>query len=299
MPDNDHNHSTRGLFVAVGHKGQRIISEDGANWTHLQTGKDGEVYRAVVGGNGRFVAIGSYGGQNIFAASADGVEWKLGQKDARYSVYLRSIGYGADKFLALGGDPGGVGDSKPFVMTTADGITWSDYTPIAGKNILRQFAYGNGLYIGVGDRGRRAASKDGIDWKDAPDVKAIDTLISVGYGNGVFVGVGLNALRMTTTDGIAWSHRQIGEEGEHINSVLWAKDQFIGVGLGGTYFSPDGISWTRKENHDAPLFATWGNGVFVGVQWKGRLMRSDDAVNWKQVYKADEHLEAVTWGDVG
>ncbi|WP_010049389.1 hypothetical protein [Gemmata obscuriglobus] len=42
---------------------------------------------------------------------------------------------------------------------------------------------------------------------------------------------------------------------------------------------------------------TFGNGVFVGAAWKGRLFASIDGVNWKETRKA-ERL-AVVFGTVG
>lgn len=286
------------MFVAVGQNGQRTVSPDGVNWSTPQAGKEGEVYRAVCFGNGRFVAIGSFGGDNIFATTTDGTTWETSKQDAHYSTYVRGIGYGAGKFIALGGDPGSVGLSKPFVLSSADGRHWSEPKPISGKNILRRIAFGKDIFVGVGDRGRRSVSPDALEWKDAPDAKAIDTLIDVAFGAGVFVGVGLNGLRMTTEDGLTWSNRQLGEEGEHINSVLWAADQFVGVGMGGTYFSPDGAHWKRVENHNAPLFAAWGSGGFVGSRWKGRILFSQDAIEWKEVFKAEAHVEAIAWGEL-
>src|SRR4029077_11417687 len=82
-----------GLFVAVGHHGLRLSSSDGMEWNHAQTGKGGETYRAVAYGNGRFAAVGSYGGSNIFASTADGVTWETRTKEARYVNYLRGIGF--------------------------------------------------------------------------------------------------------------------------------------------------------------------------------------------------------------
>ena len=303
------------LFVAVGQQGQRIVSTDGATWKDAQLGKEGEVYRAVAYGNGRYVAVGTFGGNNIFAVTTDGVTWQTGTKDGKYRDFIRGLGFGHGGFLGIGGDPGTVGGSNPFVCTSDDGIKWGDYTPIGGKNILRRLAWGKGpdgegLFVGVGDRGRRAASKDGLHWDDAPGVKAIDTLVDVGFGTpgGVkdgaggkdgkclFVGVGLNGLRMSTTDGLKWGGRVVGDEGEHLNSILWAGDRFVAVGMGATYFSPDGEKWDRRDNKDAPLAVAYGKGLFVGTNWKGRILLSDDAVAWKQVHKSDYHFEAVTFG---
>ena len=159
-------------FVAVGHNGQLISSLDGRTWDHVQTGKEGEVFRAVAFGSGTYVAVGNYGGNNIMAASRDGHAWTVAPKNARYVTFMRGILFGDGKFLAIGGDPGAVGDSKPFVLTSPDGVAWSDYVQIAGKNILRRVAFGNGRYVGVGDRGRRATSKDGLAWDDVKEVRA-------------------------------------------------------------------------------------------------------------------------------
>ena len=290
MPDRP---ADRPKFCAVGQNGLRIVSADGRVWTDAQTGKEGETYRAVAFGNGRLVAVGSYGGDNIFAASADGREWTHSKRDAHYAHYVRGLGFGGGEFLGLGGDPGSVGDGKPFVMRTADGVAWKDPAPIAGKNILRRVAWGNGRFVGVGDRGRRAASKDGLEWSDAPNAKAIDTLIDVAFGAGRFVGVGLHGLRTTSEDGLAWTERRTGEEGEHLNSVVWAGDRFVAVGAGVTFTSADGRRWDRPPNRYAPQVASYGHGRFVGTAWRGRLLHSPDGIAWEQTHVAEHPVEAL------
>jgi len=286
-----------GVFVAVGHQGQRLLSRDGGRkWEGLQLGKEGETYRAVAFGGGRCVAIGSYGGSNLFAVTTDGITWKTSTKDAQYSRYLLGLGYGKDAFVGIGGDPGSVGGSQPFVMTTADGEQWSELQPITGKHVLRRLAWGAGRFVAAGDRGRRAASTDGRTWQDAPEARANDTLVDVTFGKGIFVGVGLHGLRMTSADGLQWSSRLTGEEGEHLNAVVWTGDRFVAVGQGATYLSPDGLSWERRPNADAPLAVAYGDGVFVGANWKGRLLRSTDGVKWEQVHKCEHHAEAVAFG---
>jgi hypothetical protein len=284
------------LFVAGGAFGQRIVSEDGANWKNLQLGKEGEIYRAAACGNGRYVVVGSYGGDNLFAASADGIAWQVSKKDARYPMYLRGMIFANGLFWGVGGDPGAVGDSRPFVATSADGVAWGDPLPISGKNMVRRIAFGNGLFVGVGDRGRRAYSKDGKEWLDVPDVKATDTLVDVAFGKNIFVGVGLHGLRMTSEDGVKWSPRMNGEEGEHLNSVVWAGDRFVAVGMGATWVSPDGAKWERQPNDDAPTAVAYGKGVFVGAKWKGRIMRSSDGVKWEQAHRCENDIASVGFG---
>jgi hypothetical protein len=284
------------MFVGVGQNGLRISSEDGLRWQNAQMGKEGEVWRAVCFGNDVFVAVGGYGGGNIFGSTRDGKSWKTSFKDAKYVQYLRGLGFGQKMFLGIGGDPGSVGSSAPFVMTSTEGEAWTEAQSIPGKHILRRLAFGKGFFVGVGDRGRRAVSANGKQWKDVPDVKATDTLVDVGFGNGVFVGVGLHGLRTCSLDGLKWTDRQVGEEGEHLNSILWARDRFVAVGPGTTYTSTDGKTWQRQANTNAPQMAAFGDGVFVGSSWKGRLLHSTDAVTWREVHKCEEHVEAIAFG---
>lgn len=301
-----------GQFAAVGHFGQRMFSQDGESWSAPVLGKEGEVYRAIAYGNGVFVTVGSYGGNNIVAATVSGEKaggpaqdgaksdsgpaWKSASRDAMYSKYLRGLTYGNGMFIGCGGDPGSVGSSNPFVMTTADGQTWSEIIPIAGREIIRRITFGNGIFVAVGDRGRRASSTDAREWKDTPKVSAIHTLVDVAFGKDIFVGVGLHGLRMTSRDGSTWSEPVRGEEGEHLNSIVWAGDRFVACGTQATYTSPDGLAWQRFTNENGPQTMTYGDGVFVGANWKGRILRSTDAIRWKEVHKSEHHVEAIGWG---
>jgi hypothetical protein len=292
------------LFLAVGQQGARITSADGLAWSAEQIGKEGEIYRGAAIGNGRLVAAGTFGGKNIFAASPDGKTWTTADKDGQYKLFVRGLGCGAPAgkptFVAVGGEPVTVGSSNPVALLSEDGVKWSDYINLPGKNILRRLAWGNDRFVGVGDRGRRSMSKDGREWKDVEKVKAIDTLVDVAYGKGLFVGVGLHGLRMYSEDGLTWSDRISGEEGEHLNSICFTGDRFVAVAPGGTYTSDDGRAWQRTPNTNAPTIAAHGkvNGqdVFVGAAWKGKLLRSADAVQWTQVYKGDNHFEALAFG---
>ncbi len=284
------------LWMAGGYHGLRLISPDGLAWRQSALGRDGEVYRGVRFGNGKYVAVGTFGGSNIFAASADGVTWSGSSQDGKYSQYVRTLTFAAGQFYALGGDPGSGGIlAQNMFYRSADGEKWTDQIPYSGKRMLRRVAYGSGLFVGVGDYGRRAASKDCVTWTDSPEARAIDTLVDVAFGNGVFVGVGLNSLRMRSTDGVVWTDRLVGEEGEHLNSIVWTGERFVAVGPEVTYFSPDGLRWERRAVRNGPLFMAYGNGLFVGSQWKGKLLASRDAVEWKQVHQAEHHLECLCY----
>lgn len=284
------------LFVAVGHDGLRILSADGETWTDQQIGAEGETYRYLCFGAGRCLVAGIFGGKNIFAATSDGLTWKPSNTDAGYIRYVCGVYYTHDRFHAVTGEAVTVGNPKFAVQTAADGVTWEKHTdPRRARSMLRRVVSGNDILVGIGDRGRRAVSTDGLIWEDDSSAKASDALIDIAFGAGVFVGVGLHGLRLTSTDGTSWE-RQTGQEGEHLNAALWTGEQFVAVGLGVTYFSPDGRTWERRTNENPPLNAAYGDGVFVGTHWKGRLLYSRDAISWRQVHRCDRHVEAVGFG---
>lgn len=283
------------LFLAVGGTGLRITSTDGVEWKNQQLGKEGESYRAAAYGNGVFAAVGGFGyGDQLMAVSPDAVTWKVTQKPK--TTNYRSVFFGNGKFIAISGDPAQVGDARPVIATSTDGASWTDPKRISGQWMLRRFAFGNGTFVGAGDRGRRSVSTDGLEWKDAPNMKATDTLVDVAFGNGVFVGVGMHSLRTTSRDGLTWSEPQRGKEGEHLNSVVFADGRFVGVGAGVTFTSTDGEKWTRATNENAPLTCVYGNGAFIGTRWKGRIFKSADGIVWKEVHKCPVHIENVSFG---
>ncbi len=287
---------TGAVFIAVGEDGLRTFSRDGRKWTHRQTGKDGEMYVSVCFGNGRCAVGGRYGGDNIFAATDGGVAWQPTKSDAEYANFVRAMVFFGKRFIAIGGDGGA---SKLFIIPSTDGVKWEPQQTMSGKHLLRRFAQSGDLLVGIGDYGRRGASRDAIQWKDAKDYKPVDALIDVAFGAGVFVGGGLHGLRMRSIDGIEWTDRVVGEEGEHINAMIFDGKQFHGIGQGATYVSSDGKKWDRTVNTNAPTAAAFGGGVFVGSLWPGRMLRSIDAVHWAEVVKLPKHVESLAFGELG
>jgi hypothetical protein len=285
------------VFVAVGEDGLRMFSRDGRAWTHVQTGKDGEIYSTACFGGGRCVAGGRFGGLAIFGATSDGATWQSSKYDAQYAHYVGTVVHFKDRFIGYG---------SAFMLVSPDGVQWGDRQKLAEYKVsfgivptLRRFAAGDGLLVAVGDYGRCSVTKDGVDWTNMPNAKPVNTMIDVAYGNGVFVGGGMHGLRMRSTDGLTWTDRAIGEEGEHINAMIWDGKQFVGIGQGATYLSPDGIAWERRPNRSAPTMAAYGGGVYVGSLWQGRMLTSVDGIAWEETAKFPQHPLALTFGVLG
>lgn len=287
-----------GAFVAVGRMGLRMVSKSGSDWSAPLMADKPHTLGSIAAGNGCVVTAGmAGGGENVFYRSTDLKTWEMQKQKTDYIYMLRSLGFGANNgqpgFLSL--LSGGVNaEDGGNMQWSDDGTKWSDRFK-REKRSLNKVIYDGKQWLGIGNYGLKSVSTDGRTWKDAENQSIADTLIAVAYGNGRFVGVGLHGLRMASPDGLRWGEKQMGEEGEHLHAVVFTGKEFVAVGLGATYSSSDGVKWKRTPNDDAPVSVAYGNGVFVGAAYKGRLLVSKDAIAWKQVLKAPEHVQAISF----
>ena len=286
------------VFVAAGLDGFIAVSKDGRRWDD-QTGREGDTFKYVAFNEGKCLLGGSRGGDNIFSVSDDGKKWQQTKHVAKYKKYCRVIFSHDNKFKAIVGGDSTNSNEKAALIESADGQKWSGEKQIGGNRIIRRVVVTEDKIVGVGDYGRKAASTDSLKWEDASGVKAVDTLIDVAYGSGVFAGGGLHGMRMFSKDGVKWTSKVDGEEGEHINSMFFDGKQFVGVGLGGTYFSQNGKSWRRVSNNEAPHIVAYGNGLYIGAKWKGRIYTSRDAVTWEESSNLKGAITTIAYGELG
>ena len=285
-------------FVAAGLDGFIATSRDGKNWKEKK-GNEGDTYKYICFGNGTCLVGGSRGQKAIFSVSNNGSSWNQTRGDYGYEKSPKAVFYYDGKFYATGGDAVNLAKTKPYVIESNNGRDWSKPKTVSGNRLLKRFAVGDKVIVGVGDFGRKSALKSPYSWEDMKGYKAVNTLIDIAYGNGVFVGAGLHGMRMSSKDGLNWSKPEMGEEGEHINAIFFDGKQFVGVGLGATYFSPNGKTWKRVRNGDAPYLVSYGNGLYIGAKWKGKIFASKDAVKWQQVANLGGAVSTIKAGSLG
>lgn len=285
---------TFGKFLAVGRMGLRLISNDGTSWSQPVMADKPHTLGSIAAGNGCVVAAGMAGsGENVFYRSSDLQKWDEQKQKSDYVFMMRSLSFGNGGFLAL--LSGGVNAEDGGTMQWSDdGAKWSERFR-REKRSLNKTIWDGKQWVGIGNYGLKSTSPDAHKWTDIETLSPADTLIAIAYGNGRYVGVGLHGLRMASPDGLRWGERQTGEEGEHLHAVVFTGKEFVAVGLGATYTSADGVKWKRTPNNDPPVCCAYGNGVFVGAAYKGRLLVSKDGITWKQVMKAPDHVQAVSF----
>jgi len=262
----------------------------------------GNQLNGVAYGRGLFVAVSS--GSTIIT-SPDGVHWTAVTTGAIQG--LNAITYGNGLFVAVGGYETPSHSYSGTVATSADGINWTVRNDLAISNYSRLFgvAFGNGIFVAVGELGTIFTSPDGITWSAGTSVTS-ENLTAVTFGNGVFVAVGFRGTILTSVDGKTWSQSISGTQ-----ATLYGAGHGNGlfVAVGGTYggrtspttgivlTSDDGITWNVSAATGSPLSGiAFGNNTFVATG--GVILVSGNGMNWNEHQAPATSLtSSVVWGN--
>ena len=142
------------IFVAVGGHGYAGFaadtaiwsSPDGFVWTGHPAGTKVSLQR-VAYGNHIFVSVGTDNLQEgIILFSQDGISWSIGYRGAKYENIYSVTFDGTGQFVAIGDGQG----SFEF-LSSPNGASWTRQEVSQVGLSLRSIAFGNGVYVAVGD----------------------------------------------------------------------------------------------------------------------------------------------------
>jgi hypothetical protein len=191
--------------------------------------------------NGTWVLFGDTG--EISTSTNNGATWTA--RNSTVTVQLLCGIYGGGKFVGGGGGNALVGGT---VVRSTDGITWASATAWGTGVGLTGIAYGNGMYVAVGQNGRVAYSTDAITWTIGISQFGTSAIICISYANGIFMIGGANGKIATSTDGITWTLQTTG-----ITDTIYG----VGYGNGQWLATTDAITNISSTNNGV----TWGTPV--------------------------------------
>ncbi|GEM_PF-2890012 len=194
-----------------------------------------------------------------------------------------------DEESSQGGDSQG-GDSQGEDETT-EGDSQGDQSDAEGDSAETGDPGPMGVFLAVGDGGRRARSSDGLEWTEMIGSGVVDTraeegeediLRAVAVGEGIAIAVGGggnewsgNAMIMRSGDGLEWEEDLVGGmealDEQKLFAVGFSEGVFVAAGSQAHILRSDdgGQSWTRPypEHHGrTPVFGVAGHaGIFVLV----------------------------------
>ena len=123
-------------------------------------------------------------------------------------------------------------------------------------------------------------------------------LYSIAYGNGIFVAVGQGGLILRSNDnGENWSEVTSGVSVK-LNKVIYSeeKELFCVVGNSGTILtSSDGINWSQRTSGISVTIDSiaYGNGLFIASAGSHSI-KSIDLINWESV---GQSLNYIVFGN--
>jgi Pectate lyase superfamily protein len=211
---------------------------------------------------------------------------------------FNKVTYGNSLYVAVG--------TNGSVLTSADGISWSNTTSGTTNNLL-SIAYGNSKFVAVGGNGTVLYSANATSWQSSGAV-AYTTINDVVFGNGIFVLVTLQGSIFTSPDAVTWTQRTSGVT-TSLNSICYNGSVFVSVGQTGTVVtSSDGITWSNTTISKYDLSSVrYLNSIFVTVGNNSKVYTSSDGTNWHSslvdaftdVTTDGTYIYAITsWGDV-
>ncbi|MFA6585679.1 MAG: fibronectin type III domain-containing protein [Candidatus Paceibacterota bacterium] len=252
------------IFVAVSNYGSgnkvATSSDYGVTWIP-RTPAESNNWESVTFGNGIFVAVSSNGNHRVMT-SDNGINWFPQNVTEDYD--WQSVTYDNDHGVFVA-----VADSGTHrAMTSSDGIIWEYKT--TGSYSWNSVAYGNGVFVAVGNLGKiQKSTNSGDTWND-PQINSNSAyLYSVAYGNGVFVAVGASGTIRTSSDfGDTWQEQTSGT-GLTISDVTFGNNTFVAVTNSSANLfltSPDGLHWTSRTATAGATSIAYGTPTISGVE---------------------------------
>lgn len=137
---------------------------------------------------------------------------------------------------------------------------------------------------------------EGLVWTAGSTLYNNNYIGGVAYGNGVYVAVGSSGATYYSEDGVNWT------KGNNDNSfilydVAYGNGVFVAVGYKGIIYSSDGINWTIASIYAEEVEdIVYGGDKFVAGGHKGYAYYSTDGINWTSVYTS-AYIDRMAYGN--
>lgn len=255
------------IFVAGGAYSNQIrTSTDGITWvTRTAAIPASRTVLPVFGNNVWVGASGAFGGPAT-STSTDAITW-VTQTSNFGSTSPGDIAFGNGLFL--------VGMANGTAHRSTDGITW--VTSVSGSTSIYGVAYGNVWAYGA-NNGVIQTSTDAITWTTQTSNFGTTRITGIAYGNSLWVAVGQTGQLRTSTDAITWITQTSNFGTTNIRIVQYANNIWIAGGESGQLrISTDAITWvTRTSNFGTTHIRTfaYGNSLWVAGGYTGQIRTS-------------------------
>jgi|GEM_PF-3888702 WD40 repeat protein len=270
---------SRERFLMGGEQGRMWTSPDGREWLAAPLDSTAKLWDLTTDGQTE-VLVGQY---SLLRYSTNRVDWlPASGGHNENAVTYHTVVWGGGKWLCFG-DLQGLGPHT-YVLSSDDGREWT--RSVLPDTLVKGAAYGNGLFVAVGNYGTVVSSPDGVTWKRQPAPRT-DHLTSVTFHQGWFVATVVPERSDTVVPGVLMS----------TNGVDWVAGPMQvrrgrGLWAGASY---DGVLWAagsdgmifRAGAVQPPVIGlrqaadTWQLSLATATSADVLIERSDDAFVWQ------------------
>lgn len=315
-------------YVALGTSA--MVSSDGVTWTQA-SGISNSLMGYVIFADNKFVAVG-YDATDYSALieySADGHTWTEATGPMPGGLFADLLSYqlawNGSVFVATGQNLyGSCNCDYGVVLTSADGINWTQQTPVTSASFLNApIALGNTFYtFGMSDTDSSIfevySSTDGVTWIQGQTVSAnFDAQDIAEFGHSViwtgtkFVAVDgfITPSIYTSTDYTNWTDTSLATSvtATDLLDVIYADNQFVAVGGKSSntnwaiLTSPNGVDWKKVGTNSVGSSLSgiaFGNSEYVAVG-QTEIATSSDGTTWNSMSlpSANDEYSGVAYGN--
>jgi len=245
------------IFIATG---SNIIynSIDGINWVKYSNFNTifGYAWVQIAYGNNIYVCVSNSSGSTYNKAlySYDGVNWFITPTNNTATSNWFDVYYGNNIFVAIG-------NGTYNVMTSTDGINWTNFNTIIYNSTTVDFrrkgiTYANGWFVIVSAVNNVVyKSRDGINWTFSYVYPLTEPIITYGNGYFIILSRGANTIYSLYSNDISNNNWNSGAPFnayyDTIKSICYGNGMFVGVtqtaNTGNVYVS--GIQTTTQSSN--------------------------------------------------
>ncbi len=311
-----------GKFLAGGRDGEILISADGITWDSQSLPKSDSVQELLFA-DGHYLALSAYS----LYKSIDGTSWQLCNFLKSEEQQMNALAYGNSRYY-IAGENGSlittdtllkwpmtlpeedeymrsmIYENGTYVislkdggaMTSTDGTHWfTGYTSIL--ETIEMMAFSGDRFYGISGS-HIVSSEDGLNWGSVFEAEFPDDFSTLAYGGGIFLAGCYGGGVYRSENGTEWTKLNGDDTGigmhDELDLLTFGNNRFVatvdaGLGERKQTTSENGTVWS--ELADGPhRFETlvFGNTLFVGAGYDGKISTSSDGVVWTEQVSVTE-----------
>ncbi len=276
-------------------------------------GTTGNLYAVATDGNLAYVAGGdlngtlftsSFGTNEILYSDVSGYVWGnidwlngVGESPPYQTLWYLSEYFiitgmtcGAAGFVAVGYTGYDLEYHPAVVLTAPDGVTWTELPSSICEDGLNAVAYGNGMYVGVGDFGSIAVSTNATNWTEVlPDRRGF--IVAMACNSNLCIVTAANIYYswrypdfsvLVSTNASDWVVPAYAPTS--LSDLACSSAIFVGVSGTAICTTTNGYNWqTNSVTTNSLHGVKHANGLFFAVGDNGAIYSSGDGLNWTNV----------------